>query len=38
MDRTDLHGLVLEMIHANPSNPFDPWSILQWLLKNVLME
>jgi hypothetical protein len=35
-DSTDLHGLLLESIRANPSNPFDPWSIPQWLRDNAL--
>src|SRR6266508_2658576 len=35
-DSTELHGLLLESIRANPSNPFDPWSIPQWLLDYAL--
>jgi hypothetical protein len=36
-DTTDLHGLLTESIRANPSNPFDPWSIPQWVLENALV-
>jgi hypothetical protein len=32
-DNTDLHGFLLETIRANPSNPFDPWSIPQRLIE-----
>jgi hypothetical protein len=30
------HGLLGEMIRVNLSYPFDPWSILLWLLVNAL--